>query len=171
MNVFRSAVEARDADSKEDLTDGGDKVLSTRVIERREGTNFETLKRFLLADLANLMSTVHMEAVEDLDAFPNVRQSILNYGVQDVTKLTREDTRKGDIRKQLKQALLDHEPRLIADTVNVRIQEYQDDTRHTVAFEVEAVMAARPVDVPLEFVAQIDSAEGKVQLAKLSVRE
>ena len=44
------------------------------------------------------------------------------------------------------------------------------DAAQRIAFDITAEMAARPVDVPLEFVAEIDTGAGKVALSNLVVR-
>ena len=44
------------------------------------------------------------------------------------------------------------------------------DSDQRIAFDITAEMAARPVDVPLEFVAEIDTGAGKVALSSLVVR-
>lgn len=172
MNVFRSAFRDRDEMDANEEKSSEDKKVSVRQIERREGTTYDRLKEYFVIDLGNLMSTVHLEAVEDLAAYPNIRKSVLNYGVQDVTSLISNQANLEEVRRRLKDALIDHEPRLIPETVVVKlITQDEGSARQTMAFEVEAVMAARPVDVPLEFIAEIDSVAGKVVASKLTVHE
>ncbi len=171
MNVFRSAALDRDGRESEDSIDQEDTEISSRQIERREGASMDRLQKFFMIDLGNLLGTVHLEAVEDLSSFTEVRKSILNYGVQDVTSLIIGDNTGEQIRAQLKQALLDHEPRLIPNSVVVRARGGVGGKNQCMAFEIEAVMAARPVDVPLEFVAEIDTGEGKVLMSELTVHE
>lgn len=172
LNVFRSAARAHDERQSAAATaEGGDREVSKHHIERREGIGLDDLRKYLLEDLANLMSTIHLEATRDLDDYPRVRTSILNYGVMDVSRLSKAQTDAKSLEKKFRQSLLDHEPRLIPSTVKVKLHDRQDDVSHSVGFDVEAVMAARPVDVPLEFVAEIDVGAGKVQMAKLAVNK
>ncbi|MEM6636300.1 MAG: GPW/gp25 family protein [Pseudomonadota bacterium] len=171
MNVFRSAADAKDVHVADDHEGTGDRVISQRAIERRQGTGHDKLREYLLADLANLMGTIHLEAAEELEEFPHVKESILNYGVQDVSSLTIDQVGSQSILRKFKEALIAHEPRLIADTVRVQYSKSDAEITHKLSFDVEAIMAARPVDVPLEFVAEIDVAEAKVKLSKLSVTE
>jgi len=171
MNVFRSAVLERDAKRAETTVAGEDRQVSQRQIERREGISHDRLRKFFLDDLANLMSTVNLQAAEPLDDLPFVQRSILNYGIEDVTSL--HDIKRNYIAlgKRLRQALIDHEPRLIADSVVVRMLGEEGTADQKPVFEVEAVMAARPVDVPLEFTAEIDAVSGKIFTSKLTVEE
>ena len=152
MNVFRNAARERDAGkTAEEMTEDG-RILSVRSLERREGASQATLREHLAQDLANLMATINLESTLPLDGLDHVRRSVLNFGMADLTHMTTEDVRRNRLANDLKKALLAHEPRLIA------------------AFDITAEMAAKPVDVPLEFVAEIDTGVGKVALTNLTVR-
>ena len=92
MNVFRQAAQQRDAKSlKVTVADDGGRVLSARTVERRDGASQETLKSHLAQDLASLMGTINLEAVQSLDGLDHVRISVLNYGLQDMSSLTTEN--------------------------------------------------------------------------------
>lgn len=170
MNVFRQAAQDHDARRHSDLVIDGDRVMSARSIERREGASQTTLRDHLALDLANLMSTIHLEAAQDLEGFDHVRKSILNYGLQDLSRLTTQDNRIQKLARDLRESLLTHEPRLIADSLSVNLRKVDSGATQRIAFDITAEMAARPVDVPLEFVAEIDSGAGKVSISNLVVR-
>ena len=169
MNVFRNAARERDArKTADDMTEDG-RVLSVRSLERREGAGQATLREHLAQDLANLMATINLDSSQPLDGFDRVKRSILNYGMTDLTHLTVDDSRRTKLAQDLKRSLLAHEPRLVPGSVVVKLR--SDSTRgHHVAFDITAEMAAKPVDVPLEFVAEIDTGAGKVALSNLTVR-
>lgn len=169
MNVFRNAAREHDArKSTAEVTEDG-RVLSVRSLERREGAGQATLREHLAQDLANLMATINMDSAQPLDGFDHVKRSILNYGMTDLTHLTVDDSRRTRLAADLKRTLLAHEPRLVADTLVVKLRSTSGRNHH-VAFDITAEMAAKPVDVPLEFVAEIDTGAGKVALSNLLVR-
>lgn len=169
MNVFRNAARERDAGkTAEEMTEDG-RILSVRSLERREGASQATLREHLAQDLANLMATINLESTLPLDGLDHVRRSVLNFGMADLTHMTTEDVRRNRLANDLKKALLAHEPRLVAETLNVKLRS-SSSTNHHVAFDITAEMAAKPVDVPLEFVAEIDTGVGKVALTNLTVR-
>lgn len=171
MNVFRQAARERDAKVDESqLSDGDGRVLSSRSIERRDGAGQATLREHLAQDMANLMTTIHLQAVEPLEGLVWVRRSVLNYGMQDITRLTADDFRSAKVVRDLREALLTHEPRLIAETVIITLRSDESDSNQRISFDIKAEMTARPVDVPLEFVAEIDMGAGKVALSDLKVR-
>ncbi len=171
MNVFRQAARERDSRKVDNtLSEDGGRVLSSRTIERREGAGQATLRDHLAQDLGNLMGTIHLEAAQSLDGLDHVRKSVLNYGMQDMTSLTTDDFKNAKVIRDLRDALLAHEPRLIADTLVIKLRTQQADAQQRISFDIRAEMTARPVDVPLEFVAEIDTGVGKVALANLVVR-
>ena len=171
MNVFRQA--ARDHDAKQgdvEIADGGERVLSKRTVQRREGAGEETLRRQLMDDLTNLLGTISLENVQDLAEFPYVQKSILNYGILELSRISVDGITSPALLRDLKTALLRHEPRLIDETVIVKLRHEETDAGQRVSFDVRAEMTAKPVDVPLEFVAEIDVGAGKLALSSLSVR-
>ena len=81
---------------------------------------------------------------------------------------TSEAVAGSDVVRNLRDALLRHEPRLIARSVDVKLREAFNDVTQRISFQVTAEMACRPVDIPLEFVAEIDVGSGKVKLSNLA---
>lgn len=171
MNVFRQAARQRDGKVQDQiLSDDGGKVLSMRSVERREGAGQATLKEHLAQDLANLLGTINLDAVQFLEDFDFVRNSVLNYGMLDLSRLSTEDSRTPKVAKELRAALLANEPRLIEETLVVKLRSFGADSGQRIAFDISAEMAARPVDVPMEFVAEIDTGAGKISMSNLVVR-
>lgn len=173
MNVFRQAAESGDARRRDAVFDPEEeaRVLSTRSQERRQGAGQGQLRTHLAHDLANLMGTIHMQAsAEELSEFDHVRKSVLNFGMLDMTRLTSSDVKNARILRDLRAALIRHEPRLIPETVEIVLREEEETVNQRMAFDIRAEMAARPVDVPLEFVAEIDTGAGKIAMSNLKVR-
>ena len=171
MNVFRQAAREKDAKAESEQTDSVDgRVLSSRSIERRDGADQATLRNHLATDLGNLMATIHLQASQPLDGLDYVRDSILNYGIQDLSRMTEDGAKSPRFLAALREQLLAHEPRLIAETLVIKLRKPDADSRQRMAFDISAEMSARPIDVPLEFVAEIDTGAGKIAISNLTVR-
>lgn len=171
MNVFRQAAQQRDAKAVKDIVaDDGGRVLSARTVERRDGASQDSLKSHLAQDLASLMGTINLEAVQSLDGFDHVRNSVLNYGLQDMSALTTESFQNAKVIKDMRTSLLANEPRLIEETLEIKFRKNTADAQQRIAFDIKAEMSARPMDVPLEFVAEIDAGAGKVQMTDVVMR-
>lgn len=167
MYAFRDAFENKDSAKREDRRERGERIISKRGSLGRFGVDDRQMRRTLSDDLTNLVNTIDLGSVEDIDDLPRVRRSILNFGLPDITHLTSEDTRVDEIATNLRDALLAHEPRLDRDSIQVS-RGRADDLEQRIRFTVDAEMLSRPVNVPVEFVAEVDIHSGKVQVSRLS---
>ena len=170
LNVFRQAHAERDARHGTGTDGESERPVSARAMERRHGADQAVLKQHLETDLAHLMNTIHLEAVQPLAEHPRVRRSVVNFGLPDMTSITAGDVQSQRLQRRLRDCLIDHEPRLIPETVEVRLRNLQQDARQRVAFDFSAEMSARPVDIPLTFVAEIDVGAGRADMSKLETK-
>lgn len=169
LYAFREAAAQGDSRRAEEVRDAQDsRVLTQRGSVRRRGANEAQLRRNLDLDLGDLVNTINLGSCIDLDGLDHVRNSVLNYGVEDMTHLTMDALAAQDLAEALRRSLLRHEPRLIADTIEVDLRKETDEVNQRIGFEVSADMACRPVDIPLEFIAEIDVGSGKVRLRNLA---
>lgn len=169
LYAFREAAEARDS-RRTDLQydQDGARIVSQRTGQRQRGANEAVLKRNLAIDLEHLANTVNLASVIDLDAYPAIRRSVLNFGIDDLTHLTAGSSEADELGEVLRAALIAHEPRLVPESLSVERRDESDDSAQRISFFAHAEMKCRPVDIPLEFVADIDVGSGKVELSGVS---
>jgi type VI secretion system protein ImpF len=67
----------------------------------------------------------------------------------------------------LAEALLNCEPRFIPETLEITMNEEFDDVNQKLTFDIYAEMACKPVDIPMEFSAEIDVGSGKMKLSNM----
>ena len=118
-------------------------------------------------DLLSLVNTVNLASAVDLTGLDYVVKSVLNFGLSDITHLTSEEAAVSDVSKNLLDSLVEHEPRLHRDTLRVERSDTVDDVNQRIRFVVSGELACRPLDIPIEFVAEVDVGSGKVQLTRL----
>lgn len=170
MHVFRSSAEKKDArDAGKDYMDG-DRSINVRAKQRREGVDESELRRHLNADLNNLMNTIRLDATVDLADHPHVERSVLNFGFADMSSLSQSHQTDQKIALSIRNALIDHEPRLIPDSIEVMIRPNAGPGTQQVSFDIVAEMVADPVDIPLDFVAEVDLGAGKMVMKRLRVQ-
>lgn len=169
MFAFRDAFQAGDSRKRIEERVGGERVISGRGSLKRRGADETALKRNLAIDLLALVNTIDLGSALDLSGMDYVGKSVLNYGLYDVSHLTSEENGINSIARNLKAALTAHEPRLNPETLHVQRDETPDDVNNRVRFTVAAEMSINALDVPIEFVAEIDVGSGKVQLTRLPV--
>jgi type VI secretion system protein ImpF len=167
MFAFRDAYEKRDAAKAEDVRQEGERVVSERSSLRRRGTDEALLKRDLAVDLGSLVDTTDLDSVIDLTDKPYVKGSVLNYGLYDLTHVLLTTDTADEVMDNLKRALLKHEPRLSPDTLVIeRVGKQNDHIHQRMRFNVRAELICNPLDIPIEFVAELDPTSAKVLVSR-----
>lgn len=167
MYAFRDAAVQRDSTKKEDIRVDGERVVSDRASLRRRGIDEKRMRQDLEIDLGALVDTINLAAATDLDGLDYVKRSILNFGLDDLTHITLDSRDVDDIGKQLKSAILAHEPRLTPDSLVIERSD-DDEVNQHVRFRVKAEMSSKPLDIPIEFVAEVDVGSGKILIPRLA---
>lgn len=169
MYAFREAFEKKDATTIEDVRIDGERIIAERSTIGRRGTQEGLLKADLAIDLGALVDTINLASVVDLDGFDYVKKSVLNYGLDDLVRITLGSAASQTIVDNLKAALLQHEPRLSAETLVVEeTDQRDDDVNQKVRYRVRGELICRPLDIPVEFVAELDKGTGKVAVPRLA---
>jgi len=170
MHVFRSAAENGDARKRGRAKPDEAQSAELHSQQRREGVDDTALRHHLSIDLNNLMNTVRLDAIIPLSGYPYLEKSVANYGFQDMSSLTRSHQTDMKIAESIKQSLIIHEPRLIPDTIEVTLAEGAKGVAQRISFEITAEMVSDPVDIPLDFVAEVDLGAGKMTMQRLRVQ-
>jgi type VI secretion system protein ImpF len=168
MSAFRAAAEERDAKKTVDLRDeSGERVLAGRVAVGRAAISENRLRAELSRDLGTLLNTVNLESTVDFGPHDAARQSILNYGLPDIAHRTIDESGVDDIHQEIRKALLLYEPRLVRDSLRVERDRSIGAHELAVRFTVRADMVADPVNIPVEFFAEMQSGAGKVVVSRI----
>ncbi|WP_121632428.1 type VI secretion system baseplate subunit TssE [Tropicibacter alexandrii] len=165
MQIFRSNyVERRRAQSARIESD------ETRRVQVREGVTETQLRAHIENDLNALLNTIRLDSIVSLKDHPHVARSILNYGFQDLSNVTIRDLGKPDVAESIRFSLICHEPRLVPETIRVRVLTEERSGDQRMELFVEAELMGDPVDVPLDFEAEVDIGAGKLRMSKLRVQ-
>jgi type VI secretion system protein ImpF len=169
MFAFRDAHEKRDAAKDQDVRVDGERVLSERSSLRRRGADEALLKSDLAVDLGNLVDTIDLDSAVDLSDKPFTKKSVLNYGLYDLNHVLLTDQSSETVIENLKRALLEHEPRLRPESLLIqRTKRDGDHVHQRIRFNISAEMLCKPLDIPIEFVAEIDTSSAKVLVSRLA---
>jgi type VI secretion system protein ImpF len=168
MFAFRAAHEKRDAKQALDLRDShGERVIAPRRAPSRAPISERSLRREVSADLVDLFNTVNLDAAIGLDDAPEVARSVLNFGFPDLTAVTIDENRLLSMSRDIEQALKIFEPRLEAGTIKVGRDPLVDAEALKVKFFVKADLRAEPLDVAVEFVAEVELDTAKIKVDRL----
>lgn len=115
----------------------------------------EQYKESVARDLEGLLNSRAAFTEEDLESFPNCRQSLMTYGLSDFSgKSLANAYDRAAICRSLEQAVARHESRLI----NVRVS-LQTDSRNasTLHFTIHALLNLQPAREPISFDAMLQT--------------
>jgi len=129
----------------------------------------ERLRESVTRDLIWLLNTANLESSEDLSDVPYVRRSVLNYGVPDFAGLTASSVDASELEQALKQAIASFEPRLLPDTLKVRVAADANAANHNaVSFRIEAELWGQPAPIGLTLRTEVDLESGNFSLTESS---
>ena len=165
MHAFRSAFRERDSGKLLDARNAADeRVIAGRRSSPRSVVSETILKQELADDLSALLNTVNLAAAEDLSDLDNVRRSILNYGIDDLTAISSDSRESESIGPRLLEVLRNYEARLVDGTVSLVADLETDEVNNRVSLHVSGEMYATPNDVQVEFIADVETYSGKVKV-------
>jgi len=130
------------------------RVLSVRGL--REG---------VLRDLAWLLNTTNLLSVSDMPRLPHLANSVLNYGMPDMSGASLANMNAADLERAIRQAIWDFEPRLIRSSVTVKALPQQESISK-IMFEIQADLWAQPYPERLFLKTELD-----LDLAQISLTE
>lgn len=123
------------------------------------------LRAAVLRDLSWLLNSVNLESTEELDAYPEVARSVLNYGLPELAGQSVSGMDQADVERLMRQAILAFEPRILRDSLKVRAVTRRDATsHHSVGFEIEGELWAQPVPVHMLLRTEVELETGDVTL-------
>jgi type VI secretion system protein ImpF len=128
------------------------------------------LRECVTRDIAALLNCTRQwdgERLDELDGLDYVRNSVLNFGIPDLAGAALAGIDAGLLQDRIRVALLDFEPRLIADTVQVSVS--VDDSRmdsRSLSFRIEAQMWAQPMPLGLYLRTDVDLETGEFRVSQ-----
>ncbi len=102
-------------------------------------------KDAVIRDLGWLLNSVGMDVCVDLEPYPEVRRSVLNFGLPDISGQTASTVDVKTLEDSLKRAIREFEPRIIQNSLRVKVHSNPDDMSHnSVVFEIEGAVFGQP---------------------------
>lgn len=148
-----------------------DRLTDDAPGERRESgarraIDVTRLREIILRDLEWLLNTSNAEGREDLDAFPHVARSTLNYGIREPSGATATVARALEIRRSIREAIVAFEPRILPETLEVELRQEKVGAGAVITFDIRGDLWAEPVPVDLYLRTALDVTTGHVRLSR-----
>jgi type VI secretion system protein ImpF len=133
-------------------------------VPQLERFNEDALRATIKRELAWLLNTTNLEAVEDLEAAPNVRTSVLNYGVPDLAGKALNRRLLLKRARDIKAAIVAFEPRIAEESLSVEVANtIERENAITFVIEADVRSAVRAVPIKLRSDIEADSASVTVR--------
>lgn len=142
----------------------------TEKTESREQRvmSYRQLRQSVLRDISWLLNTTAFEALEDLSAAPYVARSVINYGIPALSGTNFSSVDAGVLERKLKQAIVDFEPRILADSLRIEIIIASEQMSHnSLSFKIEGDLWAQPLPVHLFIRSDLDLETGEVTVKEV----
>lgn len=114
-------------------------------------------------DWATLLGTVQLDAVTNLDAYPELQTSVLNFGMMDLTGSRAASLSVEKLARHIRDTLLTFDPRIAAESLKVTVErdhETYNNTALRVSILADLVGMQTPVSV--DFQTEIDQETGRL---------
>jgi len=139
--------------------------------ERRVLT-MSRLRDCTLRDLNWLFNATQMATTEELEQYPGVASSVVNYGIPAFSGYTASGIDIRWMEAALRQAILDFEPRLLSDSVRVkaRMVEHEVHAHNRLSFDIECHLWAQPAPISLLLHSDVDLESGQTSVVEAGRR-
>jgi type VI secretion system protein ImpF len=123
------------------------------------------LRQGVLRDLAWLLNTSSLDTSQNLDDYPLVTHSVVNYGMHDLVGTTLSSADVPEIQRQIRQAIWDYEPRIFPESVVVKVSISKNKMhQNAMTFDIEGELWAQPLPLRLYLRTELDLETGNMEI-------
>ena len=128
------------------------------------------LREAVLRDLSWLFNCTRLSDSDDMGAFAHARRSVLDFGLPTLSGHTASSIDAVALESQVRQAILDHEPRILAASLRVEaiVSDDQLDHHNQISFRIAGQLWSQPVPLELLLHTDIDLETGRVDVRELA---
>lgn len=125
------------------------------------------LRDCVTRDMSWLLNCVGLDASLELDDYPDVARSVLNFGIPDLTGVALSGIDADVLQRRVRDAILAFEPRLTASTLRVTVNALTKRMdRQALIFNIESEMWAQPIPLNLYLKTEVDLETGSFKVSE-----
>lgn len=139
-----------------------DRLTDRHPEKRKESTTQQSMsqkefKEAVIRDLGWLLNSVSLDVCVDLDAYPEVKQSVLNFGLPDISGHTSSNIDVKTVENSIRRAIHRFEPRIIRNSLRVKVHSNPSDMSHnSLVFEIEGAVFGQPSPFQIVLRSELD---------------
>ncbi len=149
-----------------------DRLTDHNPEKKKESTAQQSMsqkefKDAVIRDLGWLLNSVSLDVCVDLEPYPEVKHSVLNYGLPDISGHTSSTINVKTIERSLIQAIRDFEPRIIRNSLRVKVHSDPSDMSHnSLVFEIEGAVFGQPSPFQIVLRSELDLECGEFKVTE-----
>jgi type VI secretion system protein ImpF len=125
------------------------------------------LRQSVLRDLGWLLNAAALEAVQDLESYPQAARSVINYGMPGLAGIAASGIDTVALERRLKQTITDFEPRILPNSLKVRVLASTDQMNlSALTFMIEGDLWAQPLPAHMLIRSVLDLETGHVEIVE-----
>lgn len=125
------------------------------AVPKLDRFNEMALRATIRRELAWLLNTTNLESLTDLEPYPQVQTSVLNYGLSDLAGKALNRRSVLERAREIRRAIRLFEPRLAEKSLSVE-PSTDSDRPHTITFVIQGDITAAAQAMPVKFRTEID---------------
>lgn len=125
------------------------------------------LRQSVLRDLGWLLNATALEAVQDLQHYPQAARSVINYGMPGLAGIAASGIDTVALERRLKQTIIDFEPRILPHSLKVRVLASTDQMNlSALTFVIEGDLWAQPLPAHMLIRSVLDLETGHAEIVE-----
>jgi type VI secretion system protein ImpF len=133
----------------------------------RQSMSQKEFKEAVIRDLGWLLNSVSLDVCVDLEAYPEVRHSVLNYGLPDISGHTASTIDVKTVESSVRRAICEFEPRIIRNSLRVRVHADPSEMSHnSLVFEIEGAVFGQPSPFQVVLRSELDLECGEFKVTE-----
>lgn len=147
-----------------------DRLTDLEPARKKESSSQQSMsqlqfKEAVIRDLGWLLNSVALDVCVDLQKYPEVQRSVLNYGLPDMSGHTSSNVDIRAVEKAIRVAIQLFEPRIIRNSLKVRVHSNPDEMSHnSMIFEIAGAVFGQPSPFQVVLKSELDLECGEFQL-------
>jgi len=122
------------------------------------------LRQSVLRDMAWLLNSVCLESVQSLENHPEVRDSVLNYGIPDMSGHHISLNDMPYLERRIREAILAFEPRILPATLKVTVATSEEFNHNALSFDILGDLWMQPLPLRLYLKTQVELETGNLEI-------
>jgi type VI secretion system protein ImpF len=149
-----------------------DRLTDTEPGKTKESSSQQSMsqtqfKAAVIRDLGWLLNSVALEVCEDLDNYPAVKRSVINYGLPDLSGHTSSTIDARSVEKAIREAIHLYEPRIIRNSLEVKVHSDPSAMAHnSLVFEIAGAVFGQPSPFQVVLKSELDLENSEFKLTE-----